>query len=53
MRPRHLSPRTRLILALLGLVCLMMAILALVYVLGPAAAAQQQFPLSPDIFQTP
>ncbi|MCL4871588.1 MAG: hypothetical protein KJ063_21730 [Anaerolineae bacterium] len=48
-----MSPRTRLILALFGLICLVVALLALVYVLGPAAAAQQRFSLPPDVFQTP
>lgn len=47
------SPRLRLLLALLGLICLVVAVAALVYALSPGVHLRQLFPLPPDLFQTP
>lgn len=49
----RLSPRLRLMLGLLGLICLIVAVAALVYVLSPGVQLRQLFPLPPDLFQTP
>ena len=49
----RLSPRLRLVLALLGLICLVLAVVALVYALSPGVQLRQLFPLPSDLFQTP
>ena len=49
----HLSRRTRIFLALLGLLFLIAALLTLVYAFAPGSQSRQQFPLPPDAFVTP
>lgn len=48
-----MSRRTRLILALLGLLFIGLALVLLAYALWPLDSALQRFPLPPDAFREP
>ena len=47
------SPHLRSRVALLGLICLVVAVSALVDALSPRVQLRQLFPLPLDVFQTP